>query len=193
MKSAEQGAEKVITAKSIALQTLTQQIQTAQRNLAFAASSDDFTAISGVLQQLRNQKSKLEQELNQLQSPQAAGTSVEDKVEAAIKLLAELPELAQDQGNFATLGELFQRLNVQLFLKFQPEQRGKRVLNQLVSGMITVGNAPSPITQYQGATSRQGLKEAAAEVCSAAVSSTADCVFVPKTKSLGNANRDDRI
>ena len=67
-------------------------------------------------------------------------------------LARRLRDLAADPANFAALGEVVTQVNARLFLRFHKLQKGKRKLNKLVSGVVTIGAAPAPITVYEGPT-----------------------------------------
>lgn len=121
--------------------------------------------------------------------------TVDEEVDAVMAEISNLKELAGDEENLPAITALFQRIDVQVYAKFKPVKKKKRVENQLTGGIITWGTVPSPIQKYQGATSRAALG-AAREInqtpalnlpgnSSALTSGTED-------KSLGNVSRGER-
>src|SRR5690606_8192517 len=107
---------------------------------------------------LKAAEKKLRQEIASLEQRSPADSRTEDEIAAALNLADQLPTLAADEHNLVAVGELFQALNVQLFLRFQPVRKTKRVENKLVGGVLTMGDAPPPIQKYDGPTSRRLTK-----------------------------------
>jgi len=81
-----------------------------------------------------------------LKKKTSANHDLEVEVEAAMQSSEMLDELVKDASNLAAIGECIKQLNVKLFLRFAPERSGTRVLNKLVSGVMTTGMELPPIT-----------------------------------------------
>ncbi len=87
-------------------------------------------------------------------------------------------------------------MNVRLFLRFQPMQVKKRVLNKMVSGVVTFGAAPPPVQPYEGPTGRRMVKGPAAGAAAGPYDLTSPSQPGDpgrEGKSLGNVSRGDWI
>jgi hypothetical protein len=186
------------SAKSLqaALAKVTTELDTASRNLGFAANQDQYQAVSKIFDTLTAQRKQLEIDLATA-SPQPL-PDVDSQVRDALLVAGRLRELAEDENNLASIGELFRSINVRLFLKFAPKKLTKRVVNRVVSGSVAIGAAPSPIEVYQGRTAREYVKASSAAENAAdpglLVGSPGNFPSVTgKGKSIRNVNRGDKI
>jgi hypothetical protein len=183
--------------KRAELVDIQRQIGLAEKNLARAETDDDHKAISKMLQSMRDQKRRLSQELTLLDANQVTASDSEGAVAMAIKFGQQLVELADSPENLGRVGTLFKALDVQLYLRFHPVQKKKRVVNKLASGVLTIGTASSPIEKYQGPTSRHALDSAAVGTKDSDGSDLSEASKVlfsgSEEKSLGNVSRGDRI
>ncbi len=123
----------------------------------------------------------------------AQRNDVDAEVAAALSILQRLPELASNETNLPAAGELVRLLNVRLFLGFRPRQIKRRVLNKLAHGIITFGEARSPVPLYEGPTGRRASQS---KIAAAIAASPEGDVPLPdrlgsgrEDKSLGNVNR----
>ena len=159
-------------------------------NLALAENETQFKAISVVFDELVAKESRLVNEIASVGQP-SSPHDPELAAEQALTLLRRLPTLAGDPKNLDGIRELFQRLNVGLYLRFQPVQKKVRVENKLQCGILTMGDVPPPIQRYTGATTRSALSETAGEESQKAAQKT---TFTGREeKSLGNVSRGDWI
>src|SRR5262249_49614406 len=135
----------------------------------------------------------LKLELQHLESGSRMTTAPKVAVESALTLLDDLKALADDSKNMKAVGELFRAVNLELFLRFVAVQKKTRIVNQQGGGIITLGDAKSPIEKYTGPTGRRAL--IGARNASSAVGCESSQTFLPDEGaiSLGNVNRDDRI
>ena len=123
-------------------------------------------------------------------------TTSEEVVQAALSQIKNLPKLAEAADNLPAIGELFRRINLQMFLRFQQVRKTKRVVNQLSGGIITIGAAVSPIQKYTCPTDRGCLQKNRIynEKCppenSGGQMLSSDSG--KSAESLGNANRENR-
>ena len=111
-------------------------------------------------------------------------------------LAKRLAALADNEENFAAIGQVFQQVNVRLFLRFGKEQAGKRILNKMVSGVVTFGDAPPPITFYHGPTARKMIEGPVTTGVTEPGNSASPGLPKPsgpgrEGKSLGNVNRGE--
>jgi len=179
------------------LEGIESQLRQAARNLALATNPASFSRIEGVISDLEEQERRLKGEISVLQNPQPTPQRLEGTVEAALAHLQQLPAFAERPESMEGLTRLFRAVNLELFLRFQPVKKGKRTLNRLVSGVITLGNAPAPVKKYMGPTGRRALQgkcelenqsNESGEKSPPNTSTFSD----PKANSLGNANRENR-
>jgi hypothetical protein len=139
-------------------------------------------------------RDRTEQELSALRrqskdQPQAAMI-----VEEALDHLRRLPSLADAPTNLAAIGELFRRVNLQLFVRFRAEKKTRRILQRLAGGVVTMGSAPAPNQKYSGATSRLALKKDKAQDKQGPQScGQTDDPPEDADESSRNENRDDKI
>jgi hypothetical protein len=169
--------------------------------MALADTAEHLRAISGVYDELRQAKANIELELAEARREEVRPRDVEVEIKAALAALNRLDELAADPDNLGAVGKLFQTLNVNLFLNFESRQVGKRKLNKLAGGVLTMGDVDFPIEPYKGKTARREVKgtETARVARSTRTGGTTERKPPSKTKngrradSLGNVGRGERI
>jgi hypothetical protein len=149
------GAAAGLAAKQAALVAVRVKLERVGQNLALAEGADQYRAVAAVFDDLKKQQNGLEAEVHQLE--QLAGTTCDPEAEVAAALagldrLAELTAAAQDLGGE---GQLFRQLNARMFLRFTEGRWKKRVVNKMVSGVVTFGATPPPVTLYEGPTGRR--------------------------------------
>lgn len=168
----------------------------ASQNMALAETREHHAAMAQVFDDLMNQRQALEQEVSVLKAT-STKQNIQVEVDTAMNLAIRLTELASASENLEALGNLFQKLNARLFLRFERVKMGKRSLNKVVTGVVTMGSAPFPCPIYQGPTARNQVKDS-----SSALESGPDGSSVPTSDpakpgqeedSLGNVNRGERI
>ncbi|MBC7965355.1 MAG: recombinase family protein [Fuerstia sp.] len=190
--------EAELSDKRIELEKINRQLTIVKRNLSLAENQEAFKAIESFFVELQAQRADLEGEIAQLEtkSPPRYTTS-EELIQAALAQIGTLPTLADAHGNLPAIGELFRRINLQMFLRFQPIKKTKRVVNQLSGGVLPIGAAPAPIEKYVGPTGRRALQSNLAynEKCPLGDPSgqMSSLDSDGTAESLGNVNRDDRI
>jgi DNA invertase Pin-like site-specific DNA recombinase len=168
----------------------------ANRNLGLAENEAQFKAISLVQMELQQQYDKMSLEVARLEPGPSPDGEIRTEVDRALLTLSRLLELAEDEGNYGALGELFQKINARLFLRFERVAVKNRTLNKLASGMVTFGSTPPPIQIYEGPTKHEGLKSPAA-----ASAAGLDGLTIPSQpigpgregRPLGNVSRGDWI
>jgi DNA invertase Pin-like site-specific DNA recombinase len=186
------GPAQELASKKAQLVELAGQLKRAKRNLALAATDEQFRAVAEVQKELQEQHAALEGAIKALQQGRGGALDPKDEVAKALALLGRLTELAGDEGNYASVGEVFRQLNVRLFLRFGEEQVKKRKLHKLVSGVVTFGSAAPPIRPYEGPTGRRMIKDPAASVAAGSGDSgvTSQPGFTGREgDSLGNVGR----
>lgn len=169
-------------------------IDRAGENLARANDDFQFNQISKFIEKLRTSESVCLTEIATLDRQSMSASNLETELAAALSLVRDLEKLAAADQNLGGLSQLFQQLNLQLFLRFQPVKKKKRVENKLAGGILTLGNAPAPIEPYSGPMGRATMKSAKSdsEANGAPDDSELTCSD-QRHQSLGNVNRDDRI
>ena len=187
-------ADQLLKSKKIELDRIEKNLKQANHNLALAENNGEFQVIREVRNELQLEKSNCQEQIAALAKKEKSRTSAEDEVAALLKSAEKLYQLAEDSTNLPAIGELFQRLNLRMFLRFLPVQKTKRIENKLAGGVLTLGAATPPIDLYSGPTSRSPLKQQPTTLAApAATNDTKPICSDPEEKSLGNENRDDRI
>lgn len=180
------------------LAELEKQYTTAVTNMTLepdpAIKAEMRTIVVDLQTRINALKVDLQREQNRTREP----ASLESKVTTALQEFDDLPKLANDPENLAAIGELFSRVDVQLFLRFQPIQLKKRTVNRLSDGIITLGAVPAPIQKYSGATTRSQVKDKRLHQNETSPAETPAGLEITnfaddQVKSSGNVNRDDRI
>jgi hypothetical protein len=141
--------------KKAELAVLQRKVETVSRNMALAETTDERNAIAAVFHEFKAKESSLEQEIAATQ-PAPRSTDPDREVElAAMAVLHSLTETTEaPRTDYAAVGQMFQKTNARLFLKFREVERGHRKLNVLAGGMLTFGSAPPPVPLYEGPTDR---------------------------------------
>ena len=133
------------------------QIKTAARNMALAADEAQRAAMADVFDELARERNALLSELASLERREAE-FDVDAEVDAAMAQLEHLENLARDPECLPAITELFEALNVNLFLGFEDAKWGKRTVRRVAGGLLTTGLAPFPIQPYEGRTSWREVK-----------------------------------
>ena len=138
---------------------LDDQIETAMRNLAFAKSPEIFEGLQQIVVDLKSQRAKLESELRQHEVCVRPTSVPDDLLERTLAKIDLLPQLADDASNLASIGTLFRQIDLQMYLRFQTVKKAKRSVNQLMGGVLTIGDVPPPVEKYSGPNATQLLKQ----------------------------------
>jgi len=187
-----------LDAKRAEFAQLQGQLARIQKNLALAESDELFRSISEVFTELKSSAQRVEREVASLERLSQVPSSVETEVAIAFEIIARLSELAGDASNLAALSQLFKQVNVQVYLLFLPVKKRRRTENKMTGGVLTWGNAPSPIQKYQGPTGRGQLRLATSQRTDSpdAINGSGKTDVVDsggRDRSLGNVSRGDRI
>jgi hypothetical protein len=94
------------------------------------------------------------------QTTNCQGASADEEIKTAFALLEKLDRYSESAGDYCGMRKVFELTNLKLFLRFEAAEWGKRTVQRLASGTITLGETPPPVQIYQGNTGRSGLKEA---------------------------------
>ena len=142
---------------------------------------------------MRDREAQLNKELANYQEV-LPDMSAQDIQDAALAMLRQLPELADDDHHLADIGRAFRILNLQMFVRFQPIQKGKRVENKVSGGVITLGEASQPTTKYTGPTATTAVKPQTPRKQQRSENRESS-KHKPETNSDGKANssRNDRL
>jgi len=141
------------------LTELESQLKTAMKNLALEKDSVIYVEMKTIVMEMQSRRDQLKSKIQRQSAASPEPPSIEAKVAAALQEFDQLPGLADDPENLPAIGELFQRVDVQLYLRFEPVKLTKRTVNRLQNGIITLGAVPPPIQKYSGATSCAQVKE----------------------------------
>jgi hypothetical protein len=138
----------------------------------------------------QKEKSFLE-DLNQAERSSSPGFDVDAEVRAALAGLDRLTDLA-NLSDLQAAGQLFERLNARLFLRFEEVPLAKRKVNKVAGGVVTFGAAP-PVRLCSCPTGRRALNTKPPSTQESDDGILRPRVSVRKGKSLGNVNRGERI
>lgn len=156
---ADDSKQAMISQLETELLQLNQQLSTVSRNLAFSETKEQFQSVSVVQADLLSKQQSLERKLESLRTEPIRVQSADDQVRAGLEVLDRLPDLVKDDSKFSAICDVIRTLNIRAFFKFKAVRPKKRIVNQVVCGVITLGNEEPPIEVYQGPTSRHALKE----------------------------------
>ncbi len=190
-------ASEAIDRERQKLHTIQDQLSTAERNLAFAKSAEQYEAVSKVFDELKLDESRAMAEIQRLEQQANVAMSPENAIERALATARLLPGLV-DIGNddFLAARDAYEAVNAKLFLRFRKVPQGKRSLNKIAGGYVTLGDTPPPIKLYDGPTSREKLKNPAKKSSAGSSSPLDPNPTTPATsseegESLGNRSRGD--
>ena len=118
-----------------------------------------------------------------------------------MEVVQRLADLVSGSNGLDLAGEAFRLTNARLFLRFQPVQVKKRLLNKVAGGVAVFGAAPDPIEIYRGPTGRRALNyngstaTVTAEPGKLALPSPPECTIGSglEGKSLRSVSRGERI
>lgn len=184
------------------LRDVERQLPVVRRNMALAETDNQRQAMATVFEELEERKRTLTAKAASLELDSARPGDVDEEVKAAMELVHRLTALAHVQTDHALLGKLFRQVNAKLFVGFTDAQFGKRVVRKPCRGVVTFGDAPTPIEVYAGPTTRTSVKQAIQTAASsAAVSDREGDALSPEVLNgprsegdpFGNVNQGDRI
>lgn len=169
------------------------------RNMALAATPEQFQAISATFGELKTQENALQSKIVEAASQVEECSDVDAEIAKAINAAHHLVGLAGEADRLDLATQLFQKTNARLFLHFQPMHVKKRVLNKVAGGVVTFGSAPPPINIYGGPTGRRALNDSGPAVTLTAKPGKFDLPTPPGSvvssglegKSLRNVSRGD--
>ena len=174
------------------------QLRTVSGNMALAKTPEQFEAISGTFDQLKAHEENLQGRIREAE-PKTAAADIEAEIAVATDVIHRLADLVAAGSGLDLAAEAFRLTNARLFLRFQPVQTEKRLLNKLAGGVVVFGAAPNPIEVYRGQTGRRALNHSGPTSLTAAETGTL-CVPPENTtnsgvegNSLRNVNRGDWI
>jgi len=187
-------AEHELATKRRALDDVDSEIAKVSRNLALADTPEQYKAVATVFEQLKEEKSRRQADLQEAESHEPASNDVEAEIAQTMAVAEHLTELATGRGSLETAKQVFDLTNARLFLQFKPVQVKKRLLNKISGGVVTFGDADPPISIYEGPTGRRRIKMEKNSALDGTVPSVPETVVsVQEDRSLGNVSRGDWI
>jgi Resolvase, N terminal domain len=181
-----------LEAKRAELAGLQKNKETAARNMTLASDPQQFGAMQVVFNELLQKERQLREELKQAERAPVPELAIDAEVGAALQMLDRLTELA-GASDLQAVGQLFERLNARLFLRFAEVPLKKRKVNKVAGGVVTFGAAPPPVPLYSGPTDRRALCAKPPSTDDGRDGILRPRVSVRKGKSLGNVSRGERI
>lgn len=106
-------------------------LERAKMNLALADTEAQRRAVAEVFERLHMEVSALELELSRVDRESAPPKDVKAQVAAAMAALNNLAQLVADEGNYALIRELFERLDARLFFNFADASWGRRTVRRV--------------------------------------------------------------
>jgi hypothetical protein len=190
------GIDQEIAKKQTALAELARNRELVAQNLALAENEEKHRAIAKIFDQMAQEHRTLDLQLQQAQQSAGKTLDLEAEISAALANFDRLSDLANDSSNLGALGQLFQRLNARLFLRFEEIQPNKRKINKVAGGVVTFGTSPPPVSLYEGPTGRralQGMVVSPGYRPELSALPAVSCGTDREGQSLGNVNRGDKI
>ncbi|WP_020475873.1 recombinase family protein [Zavarzinella formosa] len=124
------------------------------QNLAYAESPEAHAAVAKVFGELKDKEARLEQQIAAYR-PSVGQTNPGQEVGLALKALDRLTEsVVAGEANWSVAGDVFNKTNAKLYLRFSEVVRGRRTFNVPAGGIVTFGSTPPPVTMYTGPTDR---------------------------------------
>lgn len=118
------------------------QLETVKRNLALAKTPDQYDTIASIFEELRRREESLADELRQAEAVADQTVDVEQQIKHVLESVRRLPVLLDGSDSSGRVArEVFEAVGARLFLSFERVQVGKRLLNCVKSGVVTVGDA----------------------------------------------------
>ncbi|MBI3828019.1 MAG: recombinase family protein [Planctomycetes bacterium] len=186
--------------KEAQLADISRKLETITENMALAETPEQRKAMATIFDCKMAEKKEVEAAIQALKLKKFQNGNRAVEVEKALTLLDRLCESSKNMQDSTSTVRLFNELNVRLFLRFEPTVSGKRMLNTLVGGLLTMGAAAMPITPYEGPTARKDIKPV--PVDSVLTGTCGDLNKMPPREpeekgrevgSLRNVGRGDRI
>jgi hypothetical protein len=133
------------------------QLKTVSGNMALAKRPDQFEAMSSMFDTLKTQETSLKAQIAEMDCQLGQVRDAEAEVAAAMGIVQRLTELVSDSDGLNLADEAFWLTGARLFLRFQPVQVKRRLLNKVAEAVVVLGSVPDPIEIYRGPTGRRAL------------------------------------
>ncbi|MBA2116147.1 recombinase family protein [Bremerella alba] len=158
-------------------------------NMGRAKNDAQYNALAKRFDQLEEQIASIESAIKKLEDELHSSPVGEDEVAMVMAAVHQLSELAGKADNLELARQIFQLTNLRMFMRFRPTRPKKRVINKLVGGVVTFGDAASPVEIYEGATAHKEVRSGAKASDPLRRSDFSD----GENKSLRNVSRGDTI
>lgn len=169
-----------------ALRAAVKKLETIERNMAEADTPAQLAAMKKAFETALKDVEQLREDAAAAAKLAARNSSVETSADDVLKFIDQLPSFADEAPMRGAVRNLFDAVDLRMYLQFDPVKKTKRVVNQLVGGVVTLGSATAPISPYPGPTSRRAMKKASEAFSEALPSGEGD-------QSSRNVSRGDRI
>jgi DNA invertase Pin-like site-specific DNA recombinase len=178
-----------------------EEMKMVERNLAFAANEDQFQAVASVFEQLKRREKSLADEITAKSRPVPIATEIDAEIDRAISFADRLSELASKPEQLPLATQAIELADIKMYVSFRSVQIGKRMLNKVAGGSVTIGAAPPPVALYEGPTAWKTIKKTNPAAADAATGQDGRRRLTqsdqqesgPEETSLRNVNRGDRI
>jgi hypothetical protein len=156
-ETSDQNGDLGLSNSRVQLVHVRSQLTTVANNMALAKTSSQFDAMSTTFDQLKAQEVALQAQVAQGESRSERLPDIETEIATAIDIVERLTDLAARSGGLDLAGEAFRLTKARLFLKFEPVQKKRRLLNKVAGGVVVFGDAPDPVQVYRGPTGRRAM------------------------------------
>jgi hypothetical protein len=136
-----------------------QEMKMVERNLAFAANEDQFQAVASVFEQLKRREKSLADEITSKSRQVPIATEIDAEINLAISFADRLSELASKPEQLPLATQTIELADIKMYVSFCSVQIGKRRLNKVAGGSVTIGAAPPPVALYEDPTAWKTIKK----------------------------------
>jgi Recombinase len=136
------------------LETVSNDLKIVTKNLSRAQTDAEYEAIRSEFNEVERRKAQLELELRQASEVRGLENGLDLEVEKALSGLGRIGDLLDTADNVEAVSDLIKALNAKLYVQFDPVQKGRRTVNVLIGGVLTLGSSPPPVTLYEGPTDK---------------------------------------
>jgi len=179
----------LLAKKQLELSELQDLREKSVENMGRAKSDAQYNALAKRFDQLEEQIASIESAIKKLEAELHSSPVGEDEVAIVLAAVHNLSELAGKADSLELARQIFQLTNLRMFMRFRPTRPKKRVINKLVGGVVTFGDAASPVEIYEGATAHKEVRSGAKASDPLRKSDFSD----GENKSLRNVSRGDTI
>lgn len=132
------------------MRTVQQEVELISKNLARAKDDAEYEAVRLIFKANRAELERIEQDLAKEteRARRQADADPDAEIAAALSVLDNMSDVLADRNARVEFGHLIRQLNLNVWLNFASDRKGRRLVRKLLGGIITTGNALLPVTPY---------------------------------------------